>query len=176
MGVSDKRDIQNVQCWGAPRTRVERHWHKPSSIMPYVNIISWEWKFVIRYSLNNRDYNIDQNNHDYDLCHNQATLLNVPSLLVLKWHFRISNKGLGSAVKLSTWDLNPWRKEIVLYKRGFVGLLFFLYVHTRTAELLYKCNITLVGVWYAVYWHTVITCGNLPTRDFVFVYIFVKSH
>ncbi len=24
--VSEKRDIQNVQCWGAPRTRVEKHW------------------------------------------------------------------------------------------------------------------------------------------------------
>ncbi len=26
--------------------------------------------------------------------------LNVPSLLVLKWHFQISNRGLGSAVNL----------------------------------------------------------------------------
>ncbi len=23
---SDKRDIHNVQCWGVPRTRVEKHW------------------------------------------------------------------------------------------------------------------------------------------------------
>ncbi len=115
--------------------------------------------------LNNRDYNIDQNTRDYDLCHNQAALLNVPSLLVLKWRFRISNKGLGSAVKLSTWDLNPWRKELVLYKRGFVGLLSLLYLHTPAVELLYKCNITLVGDM-AVYRHAVITCGNVPTGKF----------
>ncbi len=30
MGVSDKGDIQNVQCWGAPRTRVEKHCSKGS--------------------------------------------------------------------------------------------------------------------------------------------------
>jgi len=51
--------------------------------------------------------------------------LNVPSLLVLKWHFQISNRDLSSAVKLPNWDLNPWREEVVSHKRGFnyrVGL------------------------------------------------------
>ncbi len=28
MGVSDKGDIQNVQCCGAPRTRVEKHCYR----------------------------------------------------------------------------------------------------------------------------------------------------
>ncbi len=44
---------------------------------------------------------------------------NIPSLLVLKWLFRISKGGIGSAVKLSTWDLKAWQKEEVLHKRGF---------------------------------------------------------
>ncbi len=30
MGVSDKGDIQNVQCWGAPRTRFEKHCSSPT--------------------------------------------------------------------------------------------------------------------------------------------------
>ncbi len=51
--------------------------------------------------------------------------LNVPSLLVLNWRFGISNEGLGSAVKLSTLDLDPWRKEVVLFKRGLLKTLHF---------------------------------------------------
>ncbi len=76
--------------------------------------------------------------------------LNVPSLLVLKWHFGISNGGLGSAVKLSTLDLYPWRKEVVLHKKGLLKTLrcYFMYWHTCAVELLYKCNITLVDVRY----------------------------
>ncbi len=41
----------------------------------------------------------------------------------LKWRFQIINRGLGSAVKLSTLDLNPWQKEVVLLKRGFLKTL-----------------------------------------------------
>ncbi len=64
--------------------------------------------------------------------------LNHPSLLILKgW-------------KLKNSDLNPWRKEVVPHKRGFLKtlLLSLFYVHTCVIELLYKCNIKLVARRY----------------------------
>ncbi len=64
--------------------------------------------------------------------------------------FRISNGGLGSAVKLSTLDLNPWRKVVVTHKIVFLKTLrcCLLYLHNRAIELLYKRNITRVLVQY----------------------------
>ncbi len=34
--------------------------------------------------LNNRDYNIDQNNRDYDFCHNQAALVSTIYLYIVE--------------------------------------------------------------------------------------------
>ncbi len=35
--------------------------------------------------LNNRDYNIDQNNRDYDFCHNRAALSHVTFAMHLQY-------------------------------------------------------------------------------------------
>ncbi len=69
-----------------------------------------------------------------------------------KLHFQISNGGLGSAVKLSNWDLNPcWKDKKKVFKGTLLLSLFYLYA--CAAELLYKHNITSVAM--AVCQHTV---------------------
>ncbi len=58
--------------------------------------------------------------------------------------------------QLSTLDLNLWRKEVVLHKRGLLkdtSLLFQIYLHPCVVELLYKPNITLVDVRYGCISH-----------------------
>ncbi len=83
-------------------------------------------------------YNIKNDTVFMSLCQLKVPLLLkykcfIHSFKVLKWCFWISNGGLGSAVKLSNWDLNPWQKEVVLHKINRVLktlCCFFLCIHT----------------------------------------------
>ncbi len=95
--------------------------------------------------------------------------LNVPSLLVLKWHFGISNGGLGSAVKLSNLRFESMVEgSSSAQKRVFKDTpsLSLFYLHTRAVKLLYKRNITLVAVQYGC----ISACGMSKLCNIAHIY------